>query len=123
MKKGKLHNTSRKWTVIHGDNDEELDLHPLDRFKQRWENGEWFLQEGKEVLFTLETITEGTTESNQVDVQVAKLVEGTTLEILQKENELDLKNWEDIYSMYDGVSDLLDFFEWLKANYKSPRRK
>jgi len=122
MKRGKLHNTSRKWVIIQ-DTQEEIDLHPLDRFKQRWQDGEWFLQEGKEVLYTLDTILDGKSETNQIEIPVAKLVEGTSLEILEQENAFHLKNWEEVYSEYKGVSDLVDFFEWLKQNYKSPQKK
>ena len=30
--------------------------------------------------------------------------------------------WDEVYSEYTGVSDLHDFVEWLKENFKTPNR-
>jgi hypothetical protein len=35
----------------------------------------------------------------------------------------ELNEWDDIYSKYNGMSDLLEFLEWLKINYHPPAKK
>lgn len=35
----------------------------------------------------------------------------------------ELNEWDNIYDKYNGVSDLLEFLEWLKINYHPPAKK